>query len=67
MPEKWTGEIIGIMHNNRIRYIDVAEKMGITKAYLSQILSGTRKTKGIQQRIESAVNELIEEREARTA
>lgn len=40
MPEKWTGELLMIMHNNKIRRTEVAKKLGISQAYTTQILNG---------------------------
>lgn len=65
MPEKWTGALIGRMHCERITYEDLAKKLGLTKSYISMVLNGTRKTKGIQERFENAVEEIIAERAER--
>ena len=43
MPEKWTGVLIGKMHNARVSYDDLAAELGLTKGYLSMILNGARK------------------------
>lgn len=61
MPEKWTGDLIGKMHNNKITYEALGEKLGMTKAYISMILNGTRKPAGARERLEAAVDELIAE------
>lgn len=62
MPEKWTGELIGKMHNNRITNDDLAAKMGVTKSYISMILNGSRNPKGAQERMEEAVDAIIAQR-----
>lgn len=62
MPEKWTGRLIGVMHNNCITYEQVANKLGVNKAYISMILNSRRKPNGIQERLEGAVQELIDQR-----
>lgn len=64
MPEKWTGTLIGIMHNENITYNDVAEKLGVSKAYVSMILNGSRKPRGIRKRFEEAINLIISERKS---
>lgn len=61
MPEEWTGNLIGKMHNNRITFDALAEKLGVTKSYISMILNGTRKPAGARERLEAAVNELLAE------
>lgn len=64
MPEKWTGQIVGTMHNERITYDDLAKEMGVTKAYISMILNGARKPSGIAERVQSAVNAIVERKRA---
>lgn len=64
MPEKWTGDLIGKMHNNRVTYDDVAAELGVTKCYVSMILNGRRKPPNIQQRMEEALNAIIGRKEA---
>lgn len=59
MIEKWTGLLIGKMHNNGIKQIELAEKMGLTNAYVGMILRGERKPPNIRERMETALDELI--------
>lgn len=60
MPEKWTGRLIGRMHNERITYEQLANEMGVNKAYISMILNGKRKPPNIQKRMEAALEAIIE-------
>ena len=62
MPEAWTGNLIGNMHNKGITYDDLAEEMGVTKSYISMILNGKRKPPGIRGRMDAAVNNIIQHR-----
>ena len=62
MPEKWTGNLIGKMHNEKITYEDIASELGVTKSYVSMILNGSRKPDNIRNRMESAVNAVIQKR-----
>lgn len=62
MPEKWTGTLIGKMHNEKITYEDVAKKLGVTKAYISMILNGSRKPPNIRKRIEAAIDSILADR-----
>lgn len=62
MPEKWTGRLIGDMHNNRITYDDLAAEMGVTKSYISMILNGARKPAGIKERMDAAYQSILEKR-----
>ena len=66
MPEKWTGRLVGRMHNERITYEDLANEMGVTKAYISMILNGTRKPDGARERMEAAVSKILEQRKEKT-
>ena len=59
MPEKWTGRLIGRMHNERITYEQLANEMGVNKAYSSMILNGKRKPPNIQKRMETALEAII--------
>lgn len=62
MPERWTGRLIGKMHNERITYDELAAELGVTKAYVSMILNGKRNPDGIRHRMEEAVNRLVREK-----
>ena len=62
MPEKWTGKLIGKMHNERVTYDELAAEMGVTKSYISMILHGARKPDGIRERMEGALSAIIAKR-----
>lgn len=62
MIEKWTGNLIGKMHNSGIKQVELAEKMGITNAYAGMILRGERKPPNVREKMEAALDELIKER-----
>ena len=66
MSEKWTGNLIGKMHNERVTYQDIAEEMNVTKAYVSMILHGARKPKGIEQRMKDAFESILAKRKLKT-
>lgn len=59
MPEKWTGHLVGKMHNERITFAELAAELGYTKEYVSMILNGKRNPDGIRTRMETAVDEII--------
>lgn len=59
MPEKWTGVLIGKMHNNNIKQGELAAKLGLTNSYVGMILRGERKPPDIRIKMESALDELI--------
>lgn len=60
LPEAWTGNLIGKMHNKGISYDDLAEEMGVGKAYISMILNGKRKPPNIRKRMEEALENIIQ-------
>lgn len=62
MPEKWTGNLIGKMHNSKVTYDEVAAELGVTKCYISMILNGKRNPPGARKRLEGAVKAVIERR-----
>ena len=64
MNEKWTGILVGKMHNERVTYQDMADEMSVTKSYISMILHGSRKPKGIKQRMEDAFASILEKRKS---
>ena len=59
MPEKWTGRLIGEMHNHNVTYEELAAEPGVTKPYISMILNGARKPAGIRKRMEDAFKEVV--------
>lgn len=62
MKEKWTGRLIGKMHNNQITLEEVGNELNVTKAYVSMILNGSRKPPNAKERLETAVNSIIKRR-----
>lgn len=65
MPEKWTGSIVGSMHVNCITYEELAKKLGFTKSYVSMVLNGSRHPTGAEQKFSKALDELIQQKQAR--
>lgn len=63
MPEPWTGRLIGRMHNNEVTLEQLAAYLGWTKSYCSMILNGQRKPRGIREKMEAAVSDIIKGRE----
>ena len=62
MIEPWTGKLVGRMHIERIRVEDLAKELGCTKGYVSMILNGKRKPPDARQKLEQAVERIIERR-----
>lgn len=62
MREDWTGEVVKNMHLNEIGQADIAAEMGVTKAYVSMLLNGSRKVEGAREKIEAALKAAIEKK-----
>ena len=62
MPEAWTGDLIGRMHNAGVTYDDLAAEIGCGKSYLSMVLNGKRNPKGATERLNAAFDLVIEKR-----
>ena len=62
MPEKWTGRLIGKMHNECVTLEELGAEMGVGKAYVSMILNSRRKPDGIQKRMEDAFESILNKR-----
>lgn len=62
MPKPWTGDLVGKMHNHEITTYDLAQEMGVRQAYISMLLHSKREPEGIQERMENAVNAIIQRR-----
>ena len=61
MLAQWTGEVVGKMHVYSITGQEIADQMGVTKAYISMLLNCRRTPKDAQTRVETALNRLIKE------
>lgn len=55
------------MHNNQITVDDVAKHLGFSRSYCSLILNSERNPPGIREKMETAVSEIIKEKEDKTA
>lgn len=66
MPEKWSGNLIGRMHNERITRKDLADEMNVSKAYVTMILNGERNPPGARERLEAAFESVKRKRKAIT-
>lgn len=64
MPEKWTGRLIGNMHNERVTYDELGAEMGVTKAYVSMILNGHKKPANARKRMEAAFESVVSKRKS---
>ena len=62
MLAQWIGDFVGRMHRYRVTITQLAQEMDVTREYLSTILNGHRDPKGIEQRMNDALDNLIEKK-----
>ena len=55
----WIAEAVGKMHIHKVCQKEVAKHMGVTEEYISMIFNGKRTPKNAEQRIMTAIDELI--------
>ena len=67
MPEKWTGDLVGRMHNARVTMTELGNELGINKSYVGMILNGVRNPPGAQQRFEAAFESILQRRAEQSA
>lgn len=60
MLAQWTGDLVGRMHRYKVTITQLAQQMGVTREYVSMILNGHRSPDGIEQRMNDALNILVE-------
>lgn len=65
MPAQWTSNLVGQMHKHKISKTQLAERLGITREYVSMVLNGHRAPTGAEEKFRTAVEEIIAEAEGR--
>lgn len=60
--EQWIADVVGKMHINKITQSQLAEKMGVTNDYIWMILNGKKTPKDAENRINSAIDQILAER-----
>ena len=63
MEEAWTGRIVGLLHTHRIKQAELARELGVTAQYVSMVLNGKKSSKGIDERMEAAIQSINERRQ----
>ncbi len=64
MPAQWTADILAKMHMNCITSLQLANRLGYRREYVSQILNGHRSPKGAEEKFRTALEELVGEKTA---
>ena len=60
MPKKWTGNLEGLMHDEKVSFSELAEELGVTNRYVSMVLNEHRCPAGAEERFTSALARIIE-------
>lgn len=63
LPKKWTGDLVGLMHDNKISKTLLAEELDVTREYVSMVLNGHREPVGAEQKFREAVDRIIERKQ----
>lgn len=58
MIEDWTADVVGRMHRAKITGLRLAERAGITNAYLSTVLNGHKGNEDTKQKVLTALESL---------
>ena len=67
MATEWTGRIVGLLHMHRITQAELASELGITAQYVSMVLNGKKTSKGIDERMEAAIQAIVDRRNGNQA
>ena len=59
MPEEWTGEVIGIMHNHKITFQQLADQLGWHVKYLSAVLNSKRNPAEAESKVREALSQIL--------
>ena len=60
MPAQWTGVVVGKIHNNQLTAKELAKEIGWNDKYLSQVLNSEKPPKGAEQKVNEALDRIIE-------
>lgn len=62
MPDQWTGELLGKMHNAGVTSRELADKLGYSRGYVSMLFNSKRGKHSKQEEFERAFAEILKER-----
>lgn len=60
MHKKWTGNLVGLMHDHKITKTQLAEELGVSREYVSMVLNEHRTPVDAESRFIAAVTSIIE-------
>ena len=67
LPKKWTGNLVGLMHNERVSFSELAEELNVTNRYVSMVLNGHRDPVGAEEKFTEALDRIIQCRKTQEA
>ena len=59
-PARWTGVLVGEIHNAGLTIKQVAAEAGMNPKYVSQVLNSEEESKRAEEKLRTALNRLIE-------
>lgn len=62
LPKKWTGNLVGLMHNERVSFSELAEELNVTNRYVSMVLNGHRDPADAEEKFTAALDRIIARR-----
>ena len=62
VPPKWTGDAVKRMHLENITRQQIADIMGVSKAYVTMILNGRKTPEDAKTRVWNAINIIVANR-----
>lgn len=63
MHKKWTGNLVGLMHDHKITKSQLADTLGVSREYVSMVLNEHRKPVDAEERFTAAVQSIIDAKE----
>ena len=58
LPKKWTGTLVGFMHEHCISQIQLANELGLSTKYVSMVLNGHRDPADAEERFTAAAKRI---------
>lgn len=58
----WRSEIVGLLHENKIKQKELAEEIGVSDIWVSYVINGKENPSGMEQRMRDAIKRISEKR-----
>jgi transcriptional regulator with XRE-family HTH domain len=60
LPKKWTGVLVGFMHEHGITQIQLADELDVSPKYVSMVLNGHRDPAGAEEKFTAAAKRIAD-------